>query len=514
TPTTGTPTTGTPTTGTPTTGTGTAERATSGERAARLDVSPSVFVAGQLLTFSGRMPTSGVQNIRLQFHMGRPGDSWTDVERGRVGRTSRTGAFSFTFPAPAMLNVRWRVRSSSGTTPGVLMQARWQEILLEVDGGSDRVATGSTFTVVADTAPDIFQGPPPIPGRTVVLQQRVRGDEWRTVARDLVGSAGLARFQVTAPSRARTVAYRAVQRDWNEDGDRIGWFPSYPHLVDVVSSGAASRDDADSSTDVSTAAAEPSARATNAATPTASTRYRWAPSLFDFAWESGESLTSRPARGTRRQGGWLDTSDGTGRASKHNGGVELDTGWDNRGDAYGSHGTTTLTLSRNAQTYGRWEFRMRSQVEESGPGSQHTILVELVPATAGTACSATAITVAKVTATGGRLTVGSSSARAGKAWTWTKRGVSRGTSPHNFAVEVGRDHVTWFYDGSPIATTKNRRAVPGVPLTPRISMVGVGQRRAPRTQAIYDWVRGFPIDHGTQVRRGHALRTRTLGTRC
>ncbi|TIC85531.1 hypothetical protein [Nocardioides sp. GY 10127] len=498
-----------------------AATASTSARSSSLKVSPSVYVAGQRLTFSGTMPNRGVQKIRLQFNMGNAGNGWTDVERGRVGSTTRTGAFRFTFPAPAMLNVSWRVASAKGYSPAKVMQARWQEVTLTVAGGTDTATAGSTFTVVADTAPDVFQGPLPIEGRTVALQKRVGTDGWRTIGTAQAGAAGLARFAVVAPGKPGTAVYRAVERNWTKNGDKIGWFASYPHYVDVVKTSASSSSDESAATSqrstTTTTTSESTtttaaSRTTSASTPTASTTYGWAPALFDFAWESGESLSSGPARGTRLTGGWKDTSDGTGRASHHNGGIEIDTGWDNR-DGYGSHGTTTLTLAKNSQTYGRWEFRMRSEVEEAGPG-QHTILMQLVPASAGTGCSATSITVAKVTASGTTLTVGASSAKAGTSWTWTKKGVKRGVTPHNFAVEVARNHITWFYEGRPIATTKNTKAIPGVPLTPRMSMVGKGQRKTSETQAIYDWVRGFTMDHGSQVRRGHGLSAKSLGSTC
>ena len=40
---------------------------------------------------------------------------------------------------------------------------------------------------------------------------------------------------------------------------------------------------------------------------------KWGVSLWDFAWTYGESLTSKPARGTDRKGWWLDSSDDNAR---------------------------------------------------------------------------------------------------------------------------------------------------------------------------------------------------------
>ena len=43
---------------------------------------------------------------------------------------------------------------------------------------------------------------------------------------------------------------------------------------------------------------------------TASGTNKWAPSLWDFAWERGQSLTDRPSRGSDRRGWWSDRATG------------------------------------------------------------------------------------------------------------------------------------------------------------------------------------------------------------
>ncbi len=51
---------------------------------------PDAFVGGQALLFSGRVGPRRKQAIRLQFHMNRPGDVWTDVQGSR-GTTDGPG---------------------------------------------------------------------------------------------------------------------------------------------------------------------------------------------------------------------------------------------------------------------------------------------------------------------------------------------------------------------------------------------------------------------------------------
>ena len=83
-------------------------------RAGSLTFSPQSYVGGQALTFSGSLGRSGVRRITLQQHMNRPGDSWFAV-RGFSGTTAADGSFSFSFPAPAMGGIRFRVAARAGS---------------------------------------------------------------------------------------------------------------------------------------------------------------------------------------------------------------------------------------------------------------------------------------------------------------------------------------------------------------------------------------------------------------
>ena len=238
-------------------------------------------------------------------------------------------------------------------------------------------------------------------------------------------------------------------------------------------------------------------------------RYGWGAALFDFAWEYGESLTSAPARGTRKKGRWIDASTGAGRAAHYNGGLSLDSKQDPNGGA-GDAGTTALQLRGNAQTYGRWEFKRRIKTAERG-GRDYRVLIELVPER-GSPCSGPGITVAEVAPGRDAVTVGARPAK-GVGWSYTKR-ARFGENPHAFAVEVAKDHITWLVDGRVVATLKNRGAIPKVPLTPRLSLVGQGQQEMRTTEVIYDWMRAWPISRGQHPRGGHALRRGTIADSC
>ncbi len=206
-----------------------------------LKVSPSNYIAGQKMTFTGSLGRRGSKPIGLQFHMNRPGDVWTKVE-GFRSRTDRAGKFRFTYPSPAMWGISMRVVSGRVATPAHTFHAKSQEVMLSA-GNDNRVVAGVPFAVTVDTTPSqagrADLPPPAIPGRTVTLQRRVNTDRWETIGTAVTDGAGFASFTRTEAA-AGVVVYRARQEDWTRNGNRIGWFPSFPTYV-AVTDGAAPR---------------------------------------------------------------------------------------------------------------------------------------------------------------------------------------------------------------------------------------------------------------------------------
>lgn len=499
-----------------------ASPSTSAQRAASsLTISPQVFVGGQSLTFEGTL--SGASNARLKIEtlFNRAGDSWITRD-GNVGTTDAQGNFRFSFPGPNNYNIRYRVKAVGGSaSPAVLLQPRQQEVVLSLNGGAEQapgsVVTGEVFTIDVDTTPSgrgIMGLPaPPFQGRLITLQQRVDVDRWATVDTTVTAGDGSARFLRTALEPGPR-AFRVVKADIAAAGDRIGWFPSYPLLVDVLPPGATPP-----RTPSGTGTSRPQPVAPNTsghgtATATASQRYKWGPSAFDFAWEEGESLTDQPYRGTRRKGAWRDASDGSGRVAHYNGGMAI-TSNITEFPAGADHGDVSATLTGNALTYGRWEFRRRIDLFKT-PGHDYRIKIDLVPAQAKHArCGSNTINVADVGYDSTTATIGVSSARAGRSWTGTRKIPRLGDRPHSFGVEVTRKHVSWFLDGNTLATVKNRKVAPGVPLTPRLSIVGRGTQQMQRTRVLYDWQRGWPLNkQALKARTGPGLKAKALSGRC
>ena len=181
----------------------------------------------------------------------------------------------------------------------------------------------------------------------------------------------------------------------------------------------------------------------------------------------------------------------------------------------GDHGSVSATLEGNALTYGRWEFRRRIDVFEDA-GTDYRILIELVPADARrTSCGTDTITVADVAYDSTTAQLGVSSSRAGRTWSGSRAIPRLADGPHSFGVEVMRRHITWFLDGSSLATVKNRRAAPGVPLTPRLSIVAPDDEEMRRTRVLYDWQRAWPLNkQAMRADSGNGLQARATSNRC
>jgi len=475
-----------------------------------LTVSPGVYVGGQRLTFSGNLGVIGERSIHLQSHMGRPGDAWTDVA-GSAFRTRSDGSFRFHFPAPSMFNIRMRVVSGSWVTPAWTFNAKSQELTLDLVGArsqnDNQVLVGLPFIIAVDTTPDLGRPdlpPPAFPGRTLTLQERVSG-RWQSIATTTTDDKGNGSFVHTA-FETGTHTYRVREEDWTADGNKIGWFPSFPFEVEVLGLLPRLNRRATESTTI-----EPTPlSARTGATTTAASSHKWGAALWDFAWQYGESLTSKPARGTDPVGYWLDTSNGSGRAAPHNGQLTLDSqlNWSGTGD----HGTPAVTLHGNPMKYGRWEAKMRLVRTETG-AQNYRARIELVPELASDYhCGAQNILVADVPVYGSTVGIGVKT-RAGRQWSASKA-ITIGQGATNFAVEVSPRHISWFVNGRVVGTVMSQTAVSDVPMTLRLSLVGSGQHEMNHTQFHSDWQRGYSLMRGALTTSGTRLRSASYGGGC
>jgi hypothetical protein len=477
-----------------------------------LSVSPHLYVGGQTVTFQGNLGVPGQRRISLQFFMGRPGDVWTKVE-GFHRLTAGDGSFKFSYPAPSMFNIEYRVASRVAVTPAYSFDARSQDLVLDpLPNGSGlgvgEELSGRPYTIQVDTTPVLPHRPdlpgPVFAGRGLTLQQRGGNGGWTTLDTATTDRSGNGSFTLPA-SPVGSFVYRVREENWTQGGSKVGWFPSFPLAVDVVTVGSGP------ATTTKTTTTSPTIQTTaGSAARTASSTYRWGPSLWDFGWEQGESLTSRPQRGSDRRGWWLDAATGLGRVAPHNGGLVLDSqrNWSGPGD----FGTTTATLQGNARAYGRWEAKFRFKRSEIG-AANYAARIELVPNSPNDyACGARNITVANVPL--GGSTVGIGARNGARQWQATRQIAVPEDKAVDFAIEVTRRHITWFYNGDPIGTVNNTAAVSDVPLTMRLSLVGDPNKEMNKTEFMSDWQRGWDLHTGSPVTNGASLRRSTFSGGC
>ena len=493
-------------------------------RGGSLSTSPDTYVGGQAITFTGSLGVSGVRRIGLQLHMNRPGDKWFAV-RGFSGNTAADGSFSFAFPAPAMFGIRYRVAARGIVTAPVTFNAKAQDLTMWVAGEdpsreSDpgQPVAGVAFTIAVDTTPSLFRRPetiglPVFAGRGLTLQRRLDGDSWETLGRSSVGPNGLGYFPgVTAA--AGPVVYRVVQDDISSGANRIGWMQTFPSYVTVLE-----RASQRTTTSVEPQVLAPTRRAalpetglqraSSGASATAASKYGWYPTLWDYTWEAGQSLTSPADAGMDRNGWWEEYADGAGRVSRQNGGLYLDSQRSNGGGP-GDFGTTRASLRDSALAYGRWETRIRLKSAESS-AADFKVLVELVPERPEDyACGRRNITLAEILANSGTLRFGVKADD--RQWSATRSIPSLVNTSPAVAVEVAKGHITWFWDGQPIGTVTSRAAVSDVPMTLRLSLVGDQTTEYNQTGLVSDWQRGFALGRGKQVVKGPRLATSALTT--
>jgi hypothetical protein len=256
-----------------------------------------------------------------------------------------------------------------------------------------------------------------------------------------------------------------------------------------------------------TPAAKSGSRATAAKT------YGWGGGLWDFAWEFGESFDSRPYRGSDITAGrWIEHTDGTGRVVKYGGGVEFHSALVRNGADDPDVGGSTLTLVDQPAARGRWEIIERSYQYEHG-ARDYTFLLELIPADPDDYdCGAHNLTIARVSPGDDRVRVGVNAGST--AWDRTLQGYRQNGTSHTYAVEVTGHRITWFIDGRSVASVAASAAIPRVPMTVRMRLVGDGTTEMNKSVVKVDWVRSYDLKRGKVPPQGADLVKRTYDGAC
>lgn len=218
---------------------------------ASLDVTPDRGVyGGQRLTFSGAVGP-GNQAIWLQ-RRGESGAAWADVPDSipKPWTTGPDGRFSFTFHAPAMNAVQFRVVSRTAETPAHVFSAEHQDadvLVREKNPASVQwpgqtvleplprgfAVGGEPYEIRVDTVNRANDDKKPVLlGRGVRLELRQPDSSWAVRGNGSLDSNGFADFP--SGQAAADGVYRAVLADWTKNGDNVGWFPSLPFYFRIV----------------------------------------------------------------------------------------------------------------------------------------------------------------------------------------------------------------------------------------------------------------------------------------
>ncbi|PWN04563.1 hypothetical protein DJ010_02740 [Nocardioides silvaticus] len=259
------------------------------------------------------------------------------------------------------------------------------------------------------------------------------------------------------------------------------------------------------------------ARATDGTT--AAKRYGWGEAQWDFGWEFGESLGDGAYTGRKfGLGSWSDDSTGTGRVVKYGGGLEFHSGEVAQSTNAPDRGTTTLRLEGLPAKRGRWELRERIHFypDRDAPGGKpYRFVVELVPEDpAQYDCGRHNITVADTVVGGSTVKIQANAG--GTSWRKTLKGFGRkGDEDDRFyGLQITKKRITWFVNGTAVASLAAAAALPKTPMTVRMRLVGEGNdTEMKKTDIRIDWVRGFDLARGKKTPKGASL-TKGRGVAC
>jgi len=151
-----------------------------------------------------------------------------------------------------------------------------------------------------------------------------------------------------------------------------------------------------------------------------------------------------------------------------------------------------VTTSANSvkARYGRWEARVRIR-ETSHNGRQHRGYWELIP-TGDFKCGAKSIVLSSYKR-GDRKATGAVRVPEKTQYSYSKRVALHNGWFHTYAVEITRDHISWFVDTKLIHTERRPDALRGIEYRPRFRLQGVKGEKHRTTWLQMDWVRHYDL---------------------
>ena len=152
-------------------------------------------------------------------------------------------------------------------------------------------------------------------------------------------------------------------------------------------------------------------------------------------------------------------------------------------------GAVSATVATHARRYGRWEARVRSDVRDSG-GTPYRVVWELIPGPGDRCGDGVTLATYSVGDPAARMDIRS---RAGAAFSDTATLDLGQYAWHTYAIEVTRDHISWFIDTKVVMTERRPEALSGRRLRIRFRLVPEGSARMDFTRMQMDWVRYYTM---------------------
>ena len=201
----------------------------------------------------------------------------------------------------------------------------------------------------------------------------------------------------------------------------------------------------------------------------AGTVYRWGKPKWMDEFEVG---------GLR--GDWVNSKQG--RVKTQSGMLTL--------QATGPNYRVTTSANSVKARYGRWEARVRIR-ETSHDGRQYRGYWELIP-TGDFKCGAKSIVLSSYKR-GDRKATGAVRVPEKTQYSFSKRVALHNGWFHTYAVEITKDHISWFVDTKVIHTERRPDALRGIEYRPRFRLQGVKGEKHRTTWLQMDWVRHYDL---------------------
>jgi hypothetical protein len=143
--------------------------------------------------------------------------------------------------------------------------------------------------------------------------------------------------------------------------------------------------------------------------------------------------------------------------------------------------------------YGRWEARVRA-VELETRHKTFRFNWELVPARKGQyRCGGRNIVMASYRPGTDNIARGAVRGLGGTEFAFSRKVDLRSRAWHTYAVEVTKDHISWFVDTKVVHTERRAAALTGVTLKPRFRIRGDANARMNHSRMQMDWVRYYDL---------------------